>query len=266
MRSAGASAPHGAAGPLRRPADLAQAFKLHSRPGAKYIFLLDFTGHVTTNVNWNWDYGVDPIITPPVGIPHVQRRRAAGGGGGGSPARPAALRSTAPPPPPPPEQYTQDNDTSNFSNAELAGIIAVWRSVASDYAPFDVRGAGIGVGWGGVGAAPRMPPRLRRGPGGLSPPTTSPLHRLPAHRQVDVTTEEIDPATGKDLVLTGRGHRVVIGGLPTDWFGATATASGVAYMGAFGDDYLQVGAGWGGGGAGGTQGGSQRGGCGACLR
>lgn len=32
----------------------------------------------------------------------------------------------------------QDGNTSNWSTAELADILATWRAVAEDYAPFDV--------------------------------------------------------------------------------------------------------------------------------
>ncbi|WIA33446.1 hypothetical protein OEZ86_006578 [Tetradesmus obliquus] len=34
--------------------------------------------------------------------------------------------------------YDTDNDTTTFSNQELSDIVAIWRFVAEDYAPFDV--------------------------------------------------------------------------------------------------------------------------------
>lgn len=75
-----------------------QTFKLHSRPGAKRVLVLDFDGHTTTGTAWNSSYG-DPIISP---------------------------------------AYDTDGDRTSFSNTEMDRIQNVWRSVAEDYAPFDV--------------------------------------------------------------------------------------------------------------------------------
>ena len=75
-----------------------QTFKLHSRPGAKRVLFLDFDGHMLTGTAWNASYG-DPIISP---------------------------------------AYDTDGDRTSFSNAEMDRIQNVWRSVAEDYAPFDV--------------------------------------------------------------------------------------------------------------------------------
>jgi len=75
-----------------------QTFKLHSRPGAKRVLLLDFDGHTTTGTAWNSSYG-DPIVSP---------------------------------------AYDTDGDRTSFSNTEMNRIQNVWRSVAEDYAPFDV--------------------------------------------------------------------------------------------------------------------------------
>ncbi|MBC8552163.1 MAG: PKD domain-containing protein, partial [Candidatus Brocadiales bacterium] len=75
-----------------------QTFILHSRPGAKRVLFLDFDGHMTTGTAWNASYG-DPIISP---------------------------------------AYDTDGDRTSFSNTEMDRIQNVWRSVAEDYAPFDV--------------------------------------------------------------------------------------------------------------------------------
>ena len=75
-----------------------QTFKLHSRPGSKRVLLLDFDGHMTTGTAWNSSYG-DPILSP---------------------------------------AYDTDGDRTSFSNTEMDRIQNVWRSVAEDYAPFDV--------------------------------------------------------------------------------------------------------------------------------
>lgn len=81
------------------PSDLSQAFKLHSRPGAPRVILLDFTGYTTTNTRWNGSRNVTTITTPP---------------------------------------YDTDGKPSSFSEDELQVIIQVWRRVSEDYAPFDV--------------------------------------------------------------------------------------------------------------------------------
>ncbi|KAL4434117.1 hypothetical protein ABPG75_000558 [Micractinium tetrahymenae] len=81
------------------PTSLDRAFELHSRPGAPYFLLLDFTGHRTTGTRWNTDYHKSVIVTPP---------------------------------------YDIDGDSGTFSAQERANIIAIWRAVAEDYAPFAV--------------------------------------------------------------------------------------------------------------------------------
>ena len=149
-----ADAPAGSAGAGDAdPADLSLAFKLHSRPGAPRLIVLDFTGHTTQGTAWN----------------------AASG-------RPAQIVTPA---------YDTDGNPSAFSDQERRNIIAIWRAVAEDYAAFDV----------------------------------------------DVTTEETEPATGAQLDLTDRGTRAVIGGSSYDWYGAGA--GGVAYVGVFGNPYYQ---------------------------
>lgn len=77
----------------------AQAFSLSSRPSSPRKIFLDFDGHTTTGTNWNSLAGRDPIITP---------------------------------------AYDKDNSPSTWSADELADIVAIWRSVAEDYAMFDV--------------------------------------------------------------------------------------------------------------------------------
>ncbi|KAL4457578.1 hypothetical protein ABPG75_012443 [Micractinium tetrahymenae] len=94
MLQGGAGADPAAADPAP-----SEAFRLHSRPGAPYTLLLDFTGHTTTNTSWNSGWGLDAIITPP---------------------------------------YDTDGDGATFSDSERADIIAVWRAVAEDYAAFDI--------------------------------------------------------------------------------------------------------------------------------
>ncbi len=76
----------------------ADAFRLHSRPGASRVIFLDFDGHVVTGTGWNARYGQDPIIAPPL---------------------------------------STDGDPA-FTDGERALVIDVWRRVAQDYAPFDV--------------------------------------------------------------------------------------------------------------------------------
>ena len=78
----------------------ADAFKLHSRPGAPNVLYLDFDGHLIANTAWNAVYG----------------------GGLAYDALP----------------YDIDGNPAAFSAAELQNIINVWRRVAEDYAPFNV--------------------------------------------------------------------------------------------------------------------------------
>jgi hypothetical protein len=77
----------------------AQAFALSSRPTASRKIVLDFNGHTTTGSAWNSLANKDPIITPP---------------------------------------YDKDGSPSTWSADELADIVAIWRSVAEDFAAFDV--------------------------------------------------------------------------------------------------------------------------------
>lgn len=77
----------------------AQAFTLHSRPNAVKKIFLDFDGHETVGTVWNELVQRDTIVTPP---------------------------------------YDRDGNISSFSQEELDNIFYMWRSVAEDYAPFDV--------------------------------------------------------------------------------------------------------------------------------
>ncbi|MFM6986806.1 MAG: M12 family metallo-peptidase [Hydrogenophaga sp.] len=76
----------------------ADAFLLNSKPDAKKIIYLDFTGHVVTGTAWNNTYG-------------------------------STISSPA---------FSLDSDRSQFSTAEKEAILDIWRRVAEDYAPFDV--------------------------------------------------------------------------------------------------------------------------------
>lgn len=76
-----------------------ETFFLHSNPAATKTIFLDFDGHTTAGTLWNSsDTRGKPIVTPP---------------------------------------FSLDGD-SQFSNAELARIQAIWARVAEDYRPFDV--------------------------------------------------------------------------------------------------------------------------------
>lgn len=76
---------------------------LHSRPAATRKIFLDFDGHTTTGTYWNTYYNKNgaglPITTP---------------------------------------AFDRDGNPSTFSSSEHADIVAIWRAVAEDYAPFDV--------------------------------------------------------------------------------------------------------------------------------
>jgi hypothetical protein len=74
------------------------AFRLHSRPNAVKKILLDFTGHTTQNSWWNSGRAAQ-IITPP---------------------------------------YDKDGSPTTWSAVELSDILAIWRSVSEDFAPWDV--------------------------------------------------------------------------------------------------------------------------------
>lgn len=77
---------------------------LHSRPGAATFIYLDFNGHVTTGTWWN--------------------KPASQNGGG------YAATITTPP-------FSLDSDPA-FSDEERRAMVAIWRGVSEDYAPFSV--------------------------------------------------------------------------------------------------------------------------------
>lgn len=87
------------------PTDTSLAFKLHSRPGAPRILLLDFTGYNNTGSYWNTAFGKDSIVTP---------------------------------------AYDFDGNPAAFSTSELQNIIKIWRAVAEDYSWADVSSGGGG--------------------------------------------------------------------------------------------------------------------------
>ena len=76
-----------------------ETFILHSRPGATRKIYLDFTGHTTTGTSWNNAFSKTTFTTPP---------------------------------------FSLDANTAAFSSAEHAAIQYVWRSIAEDFAQFDV--------------------------------------------------------------------------------------------------------------------------------
>ncbi len=86
---------------------LSEAFQLHSLPGANRTIYLDFTGHSLVGTNWQTrntpatsdDYTDAQMLMPP---------------------------------------WSDDGDTTTFSNAERQIIIDTWSAVAEDYAPFAV--------------------------------------------------------------------------------------------------------------------------------
>jgi len=86
---------------------LADAFELHSLPGANRTIYLDFTGHSLVGTIWQGqntattadDYTDAQMLMPP---------------------------------------WSDDGDTTTFSNAERQIIIDTWSAVAEDYAPFAV--------------------------------------------------------------------------------------------------------------------------------
>ncbi len=76
------------------------AFQLHSLPGASKVIYLDFTGHTTADSIWNASFtGGTPIVSAP---------------------------------------FDLDGDPATFSAGERAMIIAIWKRVTEDYAPFAV--------------------------------------------------------------------------------------------------------------------------------
>lgn len=76
-----------------------EAFNLASLPGADLTIYLDFDGHVTSGTSWNSRVGGADIVTPP---------------------------------------YDTDGNKSAFSASELGNIVAIWKRVVEDYAPWQV--------------------------------------------------------------------------------------------------------------------------------
>ena len=76
----------------------ANAFLLHSLPGATRVIYLDFNGHMISGTAWNTSTGGDCYAEP----------------------------------------FSSDADSTAFTAAELGIVQSVWRRVAADYAAFDV--------------------------------------------------------------------------------------------------------------------------------
>ena len=77
----------------------ADAFILHSKPGATNVVYLDFNGHVISGTAWNTSTGITTFNA---------------------------------------KAFSTDTDFANFSSAELNQIAEIWHRVAEDYAPFNV--------------------------------------------------------------------------------------------------------------------------------
>ncbi|MBL9201989.1 MAG: PKD domain-containing protein [Opitutaceae bacterium] len=99
----GARAPSNAITPSSSTAQIAagttvDVFQLHSLPGATRVIYLDFTGHTTTGTIWNSSFtGGATIVSAP---------------------------------------FDLDGDATTFNDAERGAILAIWKRVAEDYAPF----------------------------------------------------------------------------------------------------------------------------------
>jgi hypothetical protein len=82
------------------PLNLTDTFNLHSKADSHFTIYLDFTGHTTSNTEWNKKYtGNSDIVS---------------------------------------SAFSLDNDYDHFSNEELERIQYIWQRVAEDFAPFDV--------------------------------------------------------------------------------------------------------------------------------
>ncbi|HKB03689.1 MAG TPA: hypothetical protein VKD90_15805, partial [Gemmataceae bacterium] len=84
--------------PRDPPFDLADTFRLHTRPAAHQVIYLDFTGHTTTETAWN-TVNHPSIVTP---------------------------------------AFDTDGNPAAFSPTELERIQRIWQRVAEDFSPFDV--------------------------------------------------------------------------------------------------------------------------------
>lgn len=128
--------------------DPATAFARHSRPGAAQTILLDFTGgcgwvrrHRVAQL-FQGAKGATPCTawcsllrpkadlgTTPSSNPHTHTHSRKGHTTNDAAWSPAEI---ATPP------YDMDNDTRTFSRDERLAVVAAWRAVAEDFAPFDV--------------------------------------------------------------------------------------------------------------------------------
>lgn len=78
---------------------LADSFKLHSRPGAPRLLILNFQGKTVTGTAWNTSLKNPSIVATP---------------------------------------YDADSNPASYSDAELTTIQTIWQRVSEDYAPYDV--------------------------------------------------------------------------------------------------------------------------------
>lgn len=90
-----------ASSPVRSAALLpqSQTFSLHSKPGSSKVLYLNFRGYSTPMVDLRWSSSTTGYIIPP---------------------------------------FTIDSDSSRFSSEEHKAIQLTWRTVAEDFAPFDI--------------------------------------------------------------------------------------------------------------------------------
>jgi len=77
----------------------AEAFTLHSKPGASRVVYLDMDGHVVSGTIWNNNAGVSTLYMRP---------------------------------------YDSNGDETSFSQTELNEIAETWKRVAEDFAPYDI--------------------------------------------------------------------------------------------------------------------------------
>ena len=96
--------------PADSPFPLDQTFQLHSDSGASKVIYLDFDGYTTTGTSWNNYTGGAAIVTPAFSL----------------------------------------DDSSSFSDDELARIQYIWQRVAEDYIPFNVDVTTQDPGPGGI--------------------------------------------------------------------------------------------------------------------
>lgn len=121
----------------------ANAFSLHSNPGARHVVYMDFDGHTVTGTQWNTSWNNGNAITM--------------------------------------QAWSMDGNRASFSNTELTTIINLWREVAEDFAPFEIdvttqdpgvealrKTSASDTNWG-IRALIGPPPTLSNAPSGWPP-------------------------------------------------------------------------------------------------